>query len=320
MRTIRKGDKDYELYESFQTHVIGGVRIKMPPPDPIPEMPFVGREGIIEDIRIGWYPVLESKYFNVFLNGPTGTGKNALVYQLAKMLKKDLYIMRIYAGSLADDIVCIARFEDDGKNSITYVASPLTAAVHLGGICFFDEIGKVPPDLLVPLHSLLDDCKTITSTQTALRLHAHKDFRFCAAFTDEDKVQKEIQERDALTFDLDYPAGKELEAVLKAHYPIDGDQWTRLFILEFKDRDISTRNAVNILRFARNHYARGKKTATIIDEAMMKRSLEVAYSYVVPRNGNCDVVPEEPPENLKNSIKDQIYDIFPSFSKKSGVH
>jgi MoxR-like ATPase len=152
------------------------------------------------------------------LSGAPGVGKNELVYYLAREVeRKPLYIMQGHEEMTPEDVACTARITPDHR--VEYVGSPLLAAMLHGGICFFDEIGKVPSRSLSLLASVLDDRRTLTSVLAGFCVHAAPEFRFCAAMNDSDAaaggLPGYIDERLRPAFRLDYPPLEEVLAIVR---------------------------------------------------------------------------------------------------------
>jgi MoxR-like ATPase len=100
---------------------------------------------------------------------------------LSRRTKLDLYIFQGHDDVTAEDMACTVRFSDEPGRNMDYVISPLVTAMHRGGICFIDEIGKIRPRALALLASVLDERRYIDSTLLGERVHAHPRFRFIAA-------------------------------------------------------------------------------------------------------------------------------------------
>src|SRR4030042_873025 len=146
---------------NYEKVEIEGKVILVPYPTKIPEFRLIDREEILNRCLAAWFSLDGLGPLNFRLYGPPGVGKNALVYRLAQILNKDLYIINGHQELGPEDIACSATMTSG--QAIEYVASSLFAAVWRGGILFFDEIGKAPTAALDPLASLLDDRRTLTS-------------------------------------------------------------------------------------------------------------------------------------------------------------
>lgn len=142
---------------------------------------FVGRLHEMKMITAAWIGGSALPPLCPLLVGEPGVGKNRLVYELAKRSGLDLYIFQGHEDVTAEDMACTVRFSDEPGRNMDYVVSPLVTAMHRGGICFVDEIGKVRPRALALLASVLDERRYIDSTLLGERVHAHARFRFIAA-------------------------------------------------------------------------------------------------------------------------------------------
>ncbi|MSU64305.1 MAG: MoxR family ATPase [Pedosphaera sp.] len=142
---------------------------------------FVGRLHESKMITAAWIGSSAQPPLCPLLVGEPGVGKNRLVYELSRRPGLDLYIFQGHEDVTAEDMACAVRFSDEPGRTMDYVVSPLVTAMHRGGICFIDEIGKIRPRTLALLASVLDDRRYIDSTLLGERVHAHARFRFTAA-------------------------------------------------------------------------------------------------------------------------------------------
>jgi len=251
--------------KEFKPYVFGKenpVTVLLPEPDFIPTRAFVGREELITQCTAAWLDLDGQGALHFRLIGPPGVGKNELVYYLAREVeKKPIYVMHGHEELTPEDIACTARITKD--HGVEYVGSPLLAAMVMGGICFFDEIGKVPSRSLSLLASVLDDRRTVTSVLAGFTERAHADFRFCAAMNDADAatygLPGYIDERLRPAFALDYPPIEEVMQIVS-----NGISKTTATLLdEFRswvaDRtDLSPREALTLVGYAtRLHQQRG---------------------------------------------------------------
>lgn len=313
-----QGDQ-FQNYERVEIH---GKSIWIPYPVNIPQGPFVGRADIMEKALAAWTSLDGLLPLNFRLYGPPGVGKNAIVYELARILKKDLYIINGHEELGPEDIACSATMTS--KNTIEYVASPLFAAMLRGGIFFFDEIGKAPTSALDPLASVLDERRTLSSVLAGIHLKANDDFLFCAALNQDEEegigLPGFIDQRTRPAIYVGYPKATELEAILKAQLPMLGKHWIEAFILEFKDKELSPRTAINLLSYAFRLYKNSNQTTKQVKKSEIKRYLEIAYKDIVTR--------EE--ENKKDSAKslldekkkrgEENHGLLSNLLKRDGVH
>jgi MoxR-like ATPase len=158
------------------------------------------------------------------LVGEPGVGKNRLVYEMSRRTGLDLYIFQGHEDVTAEDMACSVRFSEEPGRSMDYVVSPLVTAMHRGGICFIDEIGKIRPRALALLASVLDERRYIDSTLLGERVHAHPQFRFIAATnTGETQALPEfIRSRLRPVIEVGHPPKEEVNQIISrqvAHEP-----------------------------------------------------------------------------------------------------
>ncbi|GEM_PF-1746052 len=249
---------DWEVYSVVE---IQGVKIRIPPPNTIERLSIVEREEILESALAAWMRVDGLRPMNFRLYGPPGVGKNMIVYQLSRWLKKDLYMVTGHTELNPEEIACSARIASNGK--IEYVASPLFAAMLRGGIFFFDEIAKASPAALDPLASVLDDRRTLRSGLACISLKAHEEFLFCAALNEDEetggRLPQFIEERLSPAIAVDIPPAAILKQILRSTFPKVEETWIETYLAEFWREDISPRDAVTHIQFARALAGRGGK-------------------------------------------------------------
>lgn len=165
------------------TRQIGQKQVYVSKPYRLPEellTPMIGRQKELEMITAAWMTGPGRLPLSPLLLGEPGVGKNRLVYELANLTGKKLFIFQGHEDVTAEDLACAVRFSDEG-GKMDYIVSPLVTAMLDGGICFIDEIAKVRPRALALLVSVLDERRYIDSTLLGDRVPAHPGFRFVAA-------------------------------------------------------------------------------------------------------------------------------------------
>jgi MoxR-like ATPase len=170
----------------------GAISIRLPSPQPIdPNFPYQDTgDYLIERCLAALDNTNGRLPMPIRFIGAAGVGKNATTYHLANKLNLPLYIIQGHEELTPEDIVVSGAIRDDDK--IEYIASPLVAAMVEGGLCFFDEIGKVRPRGLAPLSSVLDERRRIYSALLGRWIVADKDFRFCCALNPDDPETFEL--------------------------------------------------------------------------------------------------------------------------------
>ena len=242
------------LAKRFASVVLGEehpVAVLLPDPDPLPSSRFVGHEGILARCEAAWFGQ-GSDALHFRLVGPPGIGKNELVYELARRRQQPLYIVQGHEELMAEDLACTARLADGQR--VEYVGSPLLAAMLLGGICFFDEIGKAPSRALSLLASVLDDRRTLTSVLAGFTIRAHPAFRFCAAMNDGDAstggLPGFLDERLRPAFTMGHPTPAQAVAIAASRTGVqDSALLDRFRAWAASQKTLSPRRAIGLLGY-----------------------------------------------------------------------
>jgi MoxR-like ATPase len=274
--------------DNFERVEIKGKTVLVPYPTAVPDFTFIGREIIIDKALAAWMSVGGSVPLNFRLFGPPGIGKNTIVYELSRILKKDIYIINGHDELGPEDIACSATMTS--KSTIEYVASPLFAAMLRGGICFFDEIGKAPQSALDPLASVLDDRRSLTSVLAGIHLKAHPEFLFCSALNEDEEtglgLPGFLDERTRPSIYVGYPRLAEINKILESRFMELPALWAEVLISDFKDKNLSTRMAITLLSYAyRLSKIRNGKSDNITKKEIAEY-LRSAYEHIAPPNDN----------------------------------
>jgi MoxR-like ATPase len=230
---------------------MGGKTVLLPEPAVIPSPAPVARDDLLKYTLAAWLQLGDQAPLNFRLYGPPGAGKNALVYHLAQILEKPLYIINGHQELGPEDIACTATMTS--HHTVVYIASPLFAAMYHGRPCLFDEIGKAPTAALDPLASVLDDRRSLTSVLAGIHLQAHPDFLFCAILNQNEEeglgLPGFIDERTRPAIKVGYPTRPILEQIVRAHLPMVAETWFKLFVELFPE-EMSPRTASKLLGYA----------------------------------------------------------------------
>ncbi len=126
--------------------------------------------------------VFEAAYSNrlpVLLKGPTGCGKTRLVRHMAWRLGRPLVTVACHEDLTATDLV--GRFLLRGGET-AWSDGPLTAAVRDGCIVYLDEVVEARKDIIVVIHPLADDRRTLPIDKLGIVLEAPSEFMLVASF------------------------------------------------------------------------------------------------------------------------------------------
>ncbi len=163
----------------------------------IPELVFYGREDELAACGLAWGLGNEGKIeprmkrFAFRLAGVPGVGKNAIVYELVSRMRKvpgqedmPFYMIQGHEEFTPEDLaLSVVPAEEQGRFRLQ--ASGLATAIYKGGVCFVDEINRIPPRALSLLVSALDEREQVFSAMTNLWIESPEDrtwpFFFCCA-------------------------------------------------------------------------------------------------------------------------------------------
>lgn len=115
----------------------------------------------------------------LLLKGPTGCGKTRFVEHMAARLGRKLYTVACHDDLSAADL--IGRYLLRGGET-EWVDGPLTRAVREGAICYLDEVVEARKDVIVVLHPLTDNRRTLMIDRTGEELVAPPGFMLVASF------------------------------------------------------------------------------------------------------------------------------------------
>lgn len=204
---------------------IGGKNVQLAKPyrpKAMASADFVGRERELRMLTAAWMGGRRSLPLSPLLFGEPGVGKNRLVYEIASRTGKDLYIFQGHEDVTAEDLACAVRFSDVDGKTMDYVLSPLVTAMHLGQICFIDEIAKIRPRALALLVSVLDERRYIDSTLLGERVEASAGFRFIAATNTADlegqSMPEFLRSRLKPIISVGYPPRTEIENIVSSQF------------------------------------------------------------------------------------------------------
>lgn len=317
-------EKNWKL-ENYEERVLQGTRVFFPPPSPIPNEPFVGRQKFINDALATWSTLDGSAPQHFRLYGPPGTGKNALIYELARILEKEIYVINGNDELDAEDIACTPTMKD---NEIVYIASELAAAMLRGGICFFDEIAKAPEGSLALLAPALGMERTLKSKKAAITIPASSGFLFCAALNENEEAGKAlpdyIDKRTRPAYHVGMPSLGELEIILKSHINGDADLWIQCFISLFRDSDLAPRDAIALINNARKHheYEKTKEGNKRLSQKAVNSYLREAakgFPGVTVASPSLPPVSKEKKEERRD-MSNVLYKVLPGDGKKTSIH
>ncbi len=120
---------------------------------------------------------------NPRLIGDPGLGKTTLVCATARHIGRPLYIFQCTMDTRPEDLLITPVLTADKR--IEYRASAVVSAMVKGGVLLLDEGNRMPERSWASLAPMLDGRRYVESALTALKIHAHPDFRMCVTMNDD---------------------------------------------------------------------------------------------------------------------------------------
>jgi MoxR-like ATPase len=256
-----------------KTHQIENVNLHLSTPDSSPG-DWIGQGEVLKQLLACWLVVDEKDLpLTPRLVGTPGIGKTTLAISGARLRNQDLFIYQCTADTRPEDLLVTPVLAESGK--IAYHASPLVTAMITGGICILDEGNRMNEKSWASLAPLLDYRRYAESIVAGVTIHAHPDFR-CAVTMNEDESTFEIPDyilsRLQPTLGLGHPNRDDEMAILKYHLPFADDQMLNLTVDFLQEShslnlDFSTRDGINILRFALKRLSQESEHPVARDDA-----------------------------------------------------
>ncbi len=235
---------------------------------------WIGQGEVLKQLMACWL-VVDARDLPLTprLVGTPGIGKTTLAISGARQRNQELYIYQCTADTRPEDLLVTPVLAESGK--IAYHASPLVTAMIRGGVCVLDEGNRMNEKSWASLAPLLDYRRYVESIVAGITIHAHPDFR-CAVTMNDDESTFEIPDyilsRLQPTLSLGHPSREDELSILKYHLPFADDQMLSLTV-EFLQQahslnlDFSTRDGINILRFALKRIAQDPEHPIARDDA-----------------------------------------------------
>ena len=256
-----------------ETTNIGAVTLHLSEPDPS-EGNWIGQSESLKQVLACWIVVDEKDLpLTPRIVGVPGIGKTTLCMAAARMRKQELYVFQCTADTRPEDLLVTPILGDRGK--ILYHASPLVTAMIRGGVCLLDEGNRMNEKSWASLAPLLDHRRYVESIVAGVTISAHPEFR-CAVTMNEDESTFEIPDyilsRLQPTLALSHPSRDDEMAILKYHLPFSNNEMLNLtveFLQESHELklDFSTRDGINVLRYALKRMAQDPEHPLSQDEA-----------------------------------------------------
>ncbi len=162
---------------------IRGVEVTLAAPDDH-EAEWVDYNEYRLQLEAAWLRLSDSEPpLNPRLIGDPGLGKTTLVCATARHIGRPLFIFQCTMDTRPEDLLIAPVLTADKR--VEYRASGVVSAMVTGGVLLLDEGNRMPERSWASLAPLLDGRRYVESALTALKIHAHPDFRVCVTMNDD---------------------------------------------------------------------------------------------------------------------------------------
>ena len=222
---------------------------------------------------------------NVILRGPTGAGKDDLIFHIAGKTNRPVYRVNFGKSVRIEDL--IGHFElvtgPDGETITRWVDGALTRAVRAGGIFLADEINAASGRVTMALHAIAEkpSNRELPILQTGEVLDPHDQFRFVGTMNPGYAGTNKLNKAFATRFthvEIDYlPPNKERKVIYLNTDLESGDREATMDALlnfaaslreSYRDNEIttpvSTRDLIRIATFIEDDFLSLSKAAELV--------------------------------------------------------
>lgn len=216
---------------------INGVLLTLAEPD-THESHWIDYNDYVRQLEAAWLRLADDELpLNPRIVGEPGLGKTTLACATARRTGREVYVFQCTMDTRPEDLVITPVLVGDKK--IEYRASAVVTAMIRGGVALLDEGNRMPERSWASLAPLMDDRRYIESEITALKIHAHPNFRLAVTMNSDASVYElpgYIQSRLKPKIELVNPPWEMQERIVRAKCPLVDDDLLLQVLRELKDR------------------------------------------------------------------------------------
>lgn len=128
----------------------------------------IGKKDDLELLQIAY-----KKRFNTLIEGPTGVGKTMAVRKICAINRIPFFRVCLTGQTEVSDLV--GQWVPTESGHFRWNDGLMLKAIRWGGCLLIDELNAAPAEVLLILHSLLDDDRVVIVPMTGEIIKAHQD-------------------------------------------------------------------------------------------------------------------------------------------------
>ncbi len=220
---------------------------------------WIGQKEVHRLLCAAWLKMDEhDRSMTPVLVGSPGCGKTKLGCCAAKEFERPVYIMNCTSDMQPEDLIVTSVLSSNQQ--VLYRGSPLVSAVINGGVCILDEANRMNEKCWASLAALLDDRRYVQSTNTGIKIPAHREFRLVATMNEDSStyiIPDYIESRLRPILEIDLPSEKELVEIVSKNVPFVREYLIEAIVYYLSEKKkagtlvkYSIRDIIQITRYA----------------------------------------------------------------------